>query len=707
MRESLARLVRGILVLAGLAAVVTYVWAGRFTYHFYEDSRSGPDMYLISLPGQTMSPEITDAESLRTAFAAIEVMKYDWSGTPEVEIHRWWDGSQCTDVDRLPIPFEPECVGECKCFKIDPSEGHGYFVAVDYHGSVALTGAQGPLAIDHTSVGPQLIALPFNTPLEDASDLRADIWSQTGSYVAVGRFLTFARGFAIYTGSTGADFLLTPAEGYWVSGTAETYIPEIPPLVNDTHAVYPITGEVSTPGFAWALYEDSQSPPLCENPTESLAGLSTAEEIADILASQISSCPGFEATSSVGVTLLVEGPPHTIHVGTDEANCSVDTHGCNFNPLIRLGHCEQLPQQTAGWWPGNDSIIDLIGGNDASLTNGAGFAPGWVLQAFECDGVDDRVVVADPLDGSLDFGPGDAFTLEAWIRTMMTEEAELIQKRQDPVLPDTQMYQMSLLADGFVACEINDGSNSIRLSGVTPINDGRFHHVACVRNIDQGELILFVDGSEDARMPDTTLGSLESSSDLVLCGSGSPLMRSFEGIVDEVRIFRRALSSCEILSTYQVGSAGACSRDRDGDSIADYEDNCPTVNNPAQMDTDFDTAGDGCDCAPQNSGVLTAGESHGLRFMDKTTATWCSVEFTAGVDTIFDVVQGLIDELPVGTGSSEICLVSDTTETGFADSTPLDPGQGFWYLVRGKNACGDGDFGPDGYGRTRTSAACP
>jgi hypothetical protein len=47
----------------------------------------------------------------------------------------------------------------------------------------------------------------------------------------------------------------------------------------------------------------------------------------------------------------------------------------------------------------------------------------------------------------------------------------------------------------------------------------------------------------------------------------------------------------------------AAVEDEDGDGIADGEDNCPSVPNPNQLDTDGDGAGDACDSDDDNDGV--------------------------------------------------------------------------------------------------------
>ena len=53
-------------------------------------------------------------------------------------------------------------------------------------------------------------------------------------------------------------------------------------------------------------------------------------------------------------------------------------------------------------------------------------------------------------------------------------------------------------------------------------------------------------------------------------------------------------------------------------------------------------------------------------------------------------------------GGSDVCLDNGNTVGFYDDFTTPAPGAGLWYLVRGDNACGLGDYGPG-----RSATACP
>lgn len=147
--------------------------------------------------------------------------------------------------------------------------------------------------------------------------------------------------------------------------------------------------------------------------------------------------------------------------------------------------------------------------------------------------------------------------------------------------------------------------------------------------------------------------------------------------------------------------------DDDADGVGNVCDNCRAESNPGQGDADGDGAGDVCDCAPADAGAFAEPlEVSGLA-LDGDALSWDSAAPGAGGATVYDVARGRLDELPVGSGPSEVCL-----QPGAADLTSHDPtlpstGEGYWYLVRARNVCGTGPYGNTSDDVPRLTAACP
>jgi photosystem II stability/assembly factor-like uncharacterized protein len=125
-------------------------------------------------------------------------------------------------------------------------------------------------------------------------------------------------------------------------------------------------------------------------------------------------------------------------------------------------------------------------------------------------------------------------------------------------------------------------------------------------------------------------------------------------------------------------------------------------------DRDLDGSNNLDDCAPDDGGVFASpGEVGGMRWDDPSTLRWDSAQPGAGTATVHDVVRGGLDELPVGSGLSETCLDPGTPADTSTDLSTPAVNRGYWYLVRGRNACGIGSYGNESAGPERATGICP
>lgn len=126
-------------------------------------------------------------------------------------------------------------------------------------------------------------------------------------------------------------------------------------------------------------------------------------------------------------------------------------------------------------------------------------------------------------------------------------------------------------------------------------------------------------------------------------------------------------------------------------------------------DQDFDDSPDAIDCAPADPGAFAVpSEVADLMFdADKITLRWTSAAPAAGPGTVHDVPRGELGTWPIGGGMGETCIASGVSTSTAQDAIAPSAGQGFWYLVRGRNACGSGTYGSAAGGAPRTTGACP
>ena len=69
------------------------------------------------------------------------------------------------------------------------------------------------------------------------------------------------------------------------------------------------------------------------------------------------------------------------------------------------------PPGLVSWWTADGTAADLMQRNDAELVDGTTFAPGMVGQAFDFDGVDDRVQLPDSESLKLT----ESLSIEGWM----------------------------------------------------------------------------------------------------------------------------------------------------------------------------------------------------------------------------------------------------------------------------------------------------
>ncbi|MBD3869339.1 MAG: hypothetical protein IFK94_14555 [Acidobacteria bacterium] len=137
--------------------------------------------------------------------------------------------------------------------------------------------------------------------------------------------------------------------------------------------------------------------------------------------------------------------------------------------------------------------------------------------------------------------------------------------------------------------------------------------------------------------------------------------------------------------------------DEDDDLAVGGYDNCPETANADQENLDGDPAGDACDCAGSDSGSFAVpGEVLGMVLSGgaSTSLSWNDQSPQSGADVLYDLVSGSISDLHMGGFSASICLMPGLTAPSHSDARLPVLGSGYYYLVRGRNVCAAGTYGP-------------
>ena len=196
--------------------------------------------------------------------------------------------------------------------------------------------------------------------------------------------------------------------------------------------------------------------------------------------------------------------------------------------------------------------------NDAALSGSPTFGTGRIGNALSLDGSTQYGTVAD--EASLDIT--DAITIAAWVRPEKFATQDLIAK---DINGSVDGYQLSLATTkgdsssqrAFVRFNQASNGDSIRLNATTmyPI-DGTWMHVAAT--YDGATIKLYINGHLEGSLP--WAGTIATNATALGIGAQSDDTRWFQGDLDDVRLYDRALSAGEIAALAETpNQAPLCS----------------------------------------------------------------------------------------------------------------------------------------------------
>jgi hypothetical protein len=190
---------------------------------------------------------------------------------------------------------------------------------------------------------------------------------------------------------------------------------------------------------------------------------------------------------------------------------------------------------------------DMSGnGNNGTLTAGPTRASSTckISNCLNFDGTDDYVNVPD--SNILDIGTGD-LSITVWIKTSNPNFRMIVSKGSLCQGDSANCYRLNMNGSGTVGAyiESGDGDTWVGSAGGTKVvSDNIWHHVAAVFN-RTGNMIVYIDGIQDS--------SVDISGETASLANGNNLQIGrrvpgtyFEGLMDDVRVYNRALSATEV-----------------------------------------------------------------------------------------------------------------------------------------------------------------
>jgi concanavalin A-like lectin/glucanase superfamily protein len=223
--------------------------------------------------------------------------------------------------------------------------------------------------------------------------------------------------------------------------------------------------------------------------------------------------------------------------------------------------CVAAPQGLSAWFTFDEEIFRQPGEHRPQLV------PGRVGHALRFNGKDHYFEVPVTTPG-FDAGEDD-FTIELWIRTADSGHTRnIVDKRDHRPLG----YLIFLQGGGHAGFQVDNELIDGNIARSAYIADNRWHHVAgVVQRLPLAHLGIYVDGFKqpETSLRNASLANLDVATPVWLGRHHANKLIDrdnlyFEGEIDELSFYHRALTAAEILSIYRAGSHGKCRQGKSG-----------------------------------------------------------------------------------------------------------------------------------------------
>jgi hypothetical protein len=233
---------------------------------------------------------------------------------------------------------------------------------------------------------------------------------------------------------------------------------------------------------------------------------------------------------------ITNGIPFTPSATSSYTLSGKDANGCvNSSTRVITVNPVPAPAITA-----NGPLTFCAGGSVTLTASAATSTVSYVNRALRLDGIDDYVQILN----SSNFQLTGAFSLEAWIKVAAFDKTwQTIIGKGDNSWRLHRYNNTNHIGFG------TSGLSNIDLEGTSNVNDGQWHHIAAVYT--GSKKLLYVDGNLDASADVT--GTLSASFyDIAIGENLQALGRSFNGSINEIRIWNAAKSQAQVLAGKDV-----------------------------------------------------------------------------------------------------------------------------------------------------------
>ncbi len=224
-----------------------------------------------------------------------------------------------------------------------------------------------------------------------------------------------------------------------------------------------------------------------------------------------------------------------------------------FNRALPAGEVRYLAGYRPMVDPGTDALVayyefenDVLdssgNGNDGTVNGNPTFVDGMIGTALEFDGDGDYIDCGNnPI-----LAITDAVSISAWIKVAAQGLDHKVGGNQDGA---NGGYKMTVFNNNKVEFEIRTAANSAVLNrnvaGGTEIKVDVWYHVTGVYSLADGYIRTYVDGELDRELETTQALGASPGSLMIGCEPFSTGQYNFNGVMDDIRVYSKALSEAE------------------------------------------------------------------------------------------------------------------------------------------------------------------
>jgi hypothetical protein len=226
--------------------------------------------------------------------------------------------------------------------------------------------------------------------------------------------------------------------------------------------------------------------------------------------------------------------------------------------------CSPVPSGLVGWWKADGDANDSIAANNGVIQN-VGFTNGVVDRAFVFYGYSSSPHSRISVPDQPAFELTDSLSIEGWINPAGAGGQSGVILWRGDCRGGYDPYFFQMHGDNTLGFYIEDGSpNAASVTTSAPLANNQWYHVAATLDGNTGNMSIYINGvlaaqtNTSMRPFGPLISSLEPTIGIGNVGTSCWDYVPFNGYIDEISLYSRALSQSEIEAIYNAGNSGKC-----------------------------------------------------------------------------------------------------------------------------------------------------